>query len=510
MGGQGARQGARRLSPSAELEQATEVHIALPIETPHDLAVCIEAAFGVIIPSVSVCHGHSSPWDAFVEAYFARVPVSVWKASRGFGGKSHLLATLANIEAATLDADVNIIGGSGLQSQRVLAVQASLWSYPRAPRDLLASDPTRSVVTMAAGNTVTALTASTRAARGPHPQRLRLDEVDEMPPIIFDAAMGQTMGRRDVRGNIILPAQTVISSTQQYAAGMMARVLQDAATRNWPVHEWCYRETLQPHGWNPQSEVDRKRGEVTEAMWRAEYDLQEPNPGALAFDADKCDACFSRALGTYEGRPGEVLIFEPPQPNGRYAHGSDWARTTDFTVHVTWRVDVRPIRLVAFQRVQKLPWPIMVGYLVERVKAYSQPPATRWVGAHDGTGLGDVIEGYLPDAWKAPFVDELPIMESVVMMGSRRRDLLSEYINAVENGELIAPYITSMRGEHRYAGQSDVYGAPGKTGGHLPDTISAGALGLLAARRARAFSSIGSFPVAVGAENGQSYWRGRP
>jgi hypothetical protein len=57
-----------------------------------------------------VCPGHSTPWRAFCDAYFARTPVQVWVASRGFGGKSFLLSLLGLVEALTLGADTNLLG----------------------------------------------------------------------------------------------------------------------------------------------------------------------------------------------------------------------------------------------------------------------------------------------------------------------------------------------------------------------------------------------------------------
>ena len=79
--------------------------------------------------------------------------------------------------------------------------------------------------------------------RGPHLQRLRIDEADEMLLAVLDAAHGQPMDRAGVQ------AQTVISSTHQHPDGTMTAVLQRAAARGWPVYQWCYRDTLEPHGW---------------------------------------------------------------------------------------------------------------------------------------------------------------------------------------------------------------------------------------------------------------------
>ena len=62
--------------------------------------------------------------------------------------------------------------------------------------------------------------------------------------------------------------------------------------------------------------------------------------------------------------------------------------------------------------------------------------------------------------------------------------MLSDYIAAIENDEFIAPYIEVMEGEHRLASLNDVYGS-----GHLPDTISAGALAYRAFKAGQGASS---------------------
>ena len=50
--------------------------------------------WGYRIPRQSVCPGHVSPFKAFADAYFARYPSMIWKASRGLGGKSRTLGVL--------------------------------------------------------------------------------------------------------------------------------------------------------------------------------------------------------------------------------------------------------------------------------------------------------------------------------------------------------------------------------------------------------------------------------
>jgi hypothetical protein len=92
------------------------------------------------------------------------------------------------------------------------------------------------------GNTIRALLASSASIRGPHPQKLLCDEADEMDLKIFEAALGQPMGKNGIA------AQTIISSTHHYPDGTMSEILKMAAEKSWPVVEFCYRETMQPHG----------------------------------------------------------------------------------------------------------------------------------------------------------------------------------------------------------------------------------------------------------------------
>jgi hypothetical protein len=470
---------------------------SIPLTTEDGLRQYVRAAFGVVIPDVQICPTHSTPWRAFASAYFARNRVEVWKASRGFGGKSFLLAVLGLTEATSWPADVTIIGGSGEQSARVNETQSErLWPHPSAPRYLLASDPARRVTRLCfaklrdkthkhsrtcVGPKIRALTSSRKAVRGPHPQRMRIDEADEMDLILLDAAMGQPQSDRGI------PAQTVISSTHQYPTGTMSEVLKRAADKDWPVHEWCYRESLEPHGWLSAAEVEAKRSDVTALMWALEYDLQEPAPEGRAIDGDAVERCFDASLGVWRGADGQYVEIEAPSKDGCYATGADWARKQDWTVIVTFRYDVRPARLVAYERMQRRPWPLMVAKLEERLGRF--PPKREYLrprkgapgffdkvptAAHDALGVGDVVSGFL----KVEVSDEL-------LVGRERMDAFSEYCSAVERGELRGPRVDTMYREHKFVTHDDLYGR-----GHPPDSFVAAAIAYKTIPRGRAAALV--------------------
>jgi len=430
-----------------------EYEFNLPLRTEAELSLYLDKAFGMRFPDLQVCQGHVSPWRAICDAFFARHRVAVWLASRSFGGKSYALAALGLAEATALKADVNILGGSGKQSQQVHDYMAQAWNWRGAPRDLLTDEPLKMGTRLAWGNSIQALMASQTSVRGPHVSRLRLDECDEMDIRILDAALGQAMGKGGIA------AQIVLSSTHHNPDGTFTEVLRRAREKGWPIYSWCWKETVEPHGWLPPTEVEQKRRELTQAMFAVEFDLQEPSPESRAIAPDRVAATFKRELGEYDGGLGEYIEIEPPMPGASYAHGADWARKEHFTVIVTLRYDVRPARLVAFERTGRLPWPLMVARLDGRLARYGGQ------AVHDGTGLGDVVASYLEND-----------AEPFTMAGRARADLLSEYIAGIEDGGLEAPLIRFMEGEHKYASVDDVYGS-----GHCPDSVVAGALAWRAA-----------------------------
>lgn len=433
----------------------------LPIRTEQTLRKFVHIAFGAKIPDRVVVPGHSTPWRAFSDAYFARSRVSVWKASRGFGGKSFLLALLGLTEALTLGADVKILGGSGAQSKNVQDyVSEDFFLSRNCPRHMWNGEPLTTISRFRHGNTIQALLASSKSIRGPHPQRLRLDEVDEMALPLFDAAMGQTMSKVQ-DGAVLIPAQTVASSTHHYPDKTMTEILKRARDRDWSIHEWGWQETSAAGGWLLPSEVAAKRSEVTQAMWEIEYDLQEPVAEGRAIITDNVRAMFDAGLGTFAGAAGRYLEFEAPEKGARYVTGADWAKENDWTVILTMRVDVYPYRVVAFERRRREQWPKMVGRYDKRCQRY------RGKNAHDKTGIGSVVHDYS----KSPG-------HGVLLTGARRKSIFSNYVAAIEDDAIVCPNIEWMRGEHEYVKTDDLFGS-----GHPPDSIVAGALCYLMATR---------------------------
>jgi len=192
--------------------------------------------------------------------------------------------------------------------------------------------------------------------------------------------------------------------------------------------------------------VDQKRSEVSEAMWTVEYELGEPAIEGRAISTAAVEKMFDRQLGEAQGGDGELLIFEQPAGQmeareARYVTGVDWAKERDWTVITTWRIDCRPMRLVAFERCQRLPWPVMIGKFEARQRMY------RSAGVHDACGIGNVVEDYI----------RAENVQGIELLGQARHDAFTEYIVAIERDELKSPRIEFMRSEHLYVRRDDLW-----------------------------------------------------
>lgn len=223
------------------------------------------------------------------------------------------------------------------------------------------------------------------------------------------------------------------------------------------VHN-CYKENLESNGgWLLESEVERKKSEVTARMFNVEYDLQEPSVEGRAIDTDAVEVMFQRDLGVFEGKSGEYIEIQEPQTHAKYITGVDWARINDWTVICTFRVDGGMWKLVAFERVNRIPWPTIVEKVNKRIDRFGGQLA------HDLTGSGDVVNDYLRHKARG-----------ILLVGRARAELFADYIIAIENGEIEAPRIDWMYREYMYATVDDLYGQ-GSTS-HPPDSFVAGAL----------------------------------
>ena len=242
-----------------------------------------------------------------------------------------------------------------------------------------------------------------------------------------------------------------------------------AADLGWPVYEWCYRETLAPHGWLTEDQVVRKQAELSRTMWAVEYELQEPSAEGRAIDPAAVERMFDADRGTHipagdlahtwRGQPGPPAERPCPDPAGAwYCIGVDWAQKCHYTVAVVVRCDTTPRQVVAVYRIQRRAWPEMTERVGALLDEFPGP------AVHDATGAGSAIGEF-------PALEAHRQLQGVTMVGRDRVDLFRNYIAAIERHEIVCPRIDVFYTEHLYCGEDDLFGS-----GHPPDTVVAMAL----------------------------------
>lgn len=277
--------------------------------TKEHLALYCAIVLGVRIPHPAYCSEHQSPLDALWDAYSDQYHFGIWHAMRG-SGKTLLLAVLCYLESVFKPhCGITLLGGSLEQSQRGVAYLNGFWQQPDAPRKLLVGDVAARGYKLTNGSWVSALAASQKSVRGPHPQRLRLDEVDEMAKEVFDASLGQP------KANYGIADQIVVSSTLHHPFGMMAELIDSKEERGAVLYRWCVEEVRQPRGFWTDDEIERKQKQVTQAMWDAEYYLKRPTIGETIYDFEGVERAYQR---------GKDAIFIPKIHTEA---GIDWGHT---------------------------------------------------------------------------------------------------------------------------------------------------------------------------------------
>ncbi|MDD5642137.1 MAG: hypothetical protein PHX53_10835 [Syntrophales bacterium] len=221
-----------------EIMRLVEHYRAEGFADSEELLDFVEAFWGLRIPRVKVCPEHTPPAEYVTAAFFEEVQNSVCWANRG-GGK-----TLNGALATWLDAvfkpgcETKILGGSLEQSQKMYShIKERFATPPFIP--LVKGEMLKTHTKMVGDGSIQILTASSKSVRGPHPQKLKLDEVDEMDPEIYEAALFIPQTAKNIKASIH------IYSTMHKAYGLMNQVITEAAQSGYRIFKWCILDVLE-------------------------------------------------------------------------------------------------------------------------------------------------------------------------------------------------------------------------------------------------------------------------
>ncbi len=294
-------------------------------ERPEDddaLHAWIAERLGYRIPRVPVCEGHAAPFQPLADLFFERVDGAVLWANRG-GGKTLLLALLAFLEALHKPG-VDILGLGGSLAQAAIGFDYLHGFVERLGLHDEVAQQSSTALRLKNGSRITVIPASTRQARGPHPHKLRCDEVDECPPDVLWAALQGPQTKAAEGDGVVIARSVALSSTLHKPYGTMQQLVDAHEAKGLRLYKWCYREVTQrcllrkagaevtdeelpgsgvahcpedcpllescagklrdADGYLPVSDVQQARRLNDRATWAVEWECERPNVAGSVYD----------------------------------------------------------------------------------------------------------------------------------------------------------------------------------------------------------------------------------
>jgi len=156
------------------------------------------------------------------------------------GSKSYLGGLITWAKSSFIPkVETVILGGSLEQSQKSYKAMNDFWEATRM-RDLyLQDEPSLSKTMWKNGSIAAVLTASQKSVRGPHSQRLLMDEIDEMEEEVYSAALSIPLSKHNVK------ASTGKLSTNHRIGGVMDTAVQRAVEAGIKIYKWCIWECME-------------------------------------------------------------------------------------------------------------------------------------------------------------------------------------------------------------------------------------------------------------------------
>ncbi len=262
-----------------------------------ELLKFIQAFWGVRIPSAKVCPDHTPPADYVAASFLEETMDCICWANRG-GGKTWSGALVTWLDSVFKDnCETKILGGSGEQSLRMYEHIKNFitpdFQY------LVDGEALRTRTRLINKSNIQILTASTKSVRGPHPQKLKLDEIDEFEDKIYEASLLIPKSAHGVKASV------QIYSTMHKAYGLMNKVIAEAAESGYRIFKWCVFDVMEKcvgrdcdscelwedcqgraknaDGFYPIEDAISAKRKVSRETWECEMLCSMPSQGGLIY-----------------------------------------------------------------------------------------------------------------------------------------------------------------------------------------------------------------------------------
>lgn len=323
-----------RLSPTSCSELGLFARISAGLRSDEELARFLGRYLRIRIPGIAICPDHQAPFSFVGDIFFGRVVDAVVWSCRS-GGKSFNEALLTFLDSNFRPkCDTRVLAGSLYQGKQVYDATLDFWDEPGWDQ-FLASEPTKSETLLKNRSAYEVLTSSQKSVRGPHPQRLKLDEVDELARDLFDAAMSQPQSRHGI------PASVIMTSTMHRIYGLMQEVIENRHRMKLTLYKWCWLEVVErcndacekvqdpssiscgkqcnlwqdcqgrAHdavGYYSVEDVRKKKAQLTNDTWESEWLVKRPTARDMVYDPEDLEAATSEEIPYDSHHPSYGMV----------------------------------------------------------------------------------------------------------------------------------------------------------------------------------------------------------
>jgi hypothetical protein len=220
-----------------------------PPSTDDELYEFVHLAYGIRLPRKVITEGHKSPFQFVSDLFFERVKNALGFANRT-GGKTYTTALLNHLDMVFKHgceiASAGAVKDQAARCYRYFVAFNELPWFIRFTNNFALVTGKRFVVSSIQSKTefgnnarLEIITGTETGFRGPHPNKARIDEIDELDWSVLQTGLSMAQTTGGIRG------QNVFTSTRQKSDGSMNRLLSEASSKGIEVYEWNVWETLE-------------------------------------------------------------------------------------------------------------------------------------------------------------------------------------------------------------------------------------------------------------------------
>jgi hypothetical protein len=287
------------------------------------------------MPRNKVCPHHDPPFDFIYNCFISASKVTLALANRS-GGKTMAFAILSCLDSVANDqCESANLGAIKAQAQRCYRYMQGFINNSQVFQGFTKGDPTITKSDFINGSSIEVLVATMSGVNSPHPQKLKMDEIELIAWPIIQEAFSMVQSKGDVKG------VTVLGSTRKFATGPMQKFVDTGEKKGMRIFQWCIWDVMQkwPVDTNMQQEIQEtfkadlpeyvmanadgyylwedameKYGTLDRDIWDTQWLSKKPDLSALIYsrfdDVKNIEMNFSLTLKEVREGLKQIYVFE--------------------------------------------------------------------------------------------------------------------------------------------------------------------------------------------------------